>query len=101
MEDVDNPWVDDHFKSLVIDQTDAIDEAMKSEEEMGEPYVALTVNTNPAILHVETAIGPHIPLGALKQEASKVADKLHFIPYALRDNRGGKGQMRVGIRRKR
>lgn len=101
IEDIDNPWVDDHFKSLVLDPANVIDETTITGEAMGEPYVALTVNTNPSTLHVETALGPHVPLGTLEQEASEVADKLHFIPYALRDNRGGKGHMRVGIRRKR
>lgn len=101
MEDVDNPWVDDHFKSLVIDPTNAINETVVSGEVMGEPYVGLTIDTYPNILRVDTTLSPRFPLNSLKQEESKAANQLHFIPYALRDNRGGKGHMRVGIRRKR
>ncbi|KUJ12705.1 DUF1680-domain-containing protein [Mollisia scopiformis] len=101
LEDIDNPWVTDHFKSLVLDPTSTIEETNVSAEEMGEPYVALAVNTIPSILEVGTELSPHIELSAIKQETGMTSDKLHFIPYALRDNRGGKGHMRVGIRKKR
>jgi DUF1680 family protein len=33
-----------------------------------------------------------------KDEVSKDSKNLTFIPYYLRANRGGKGQMRVGLR---
>lgn len=33
-----------------------------------------------------------------RSEASKGSKDLNFIPYYLRANRGGSGQMRVGLR---
>ncbi|CZR54496.1 probable DUF1680 domain protein [Phialocephala subalpina] len=101
LEDVDNSWVTDHFKSLVLDPESPIGETKVSADEMGEPYVALTVETKAPVLDVGMELIPHVALEAIKQEASGVVGNLHFIPYALRDNRGGKGHMRVGIRRKR
>ncbi len=100
VEDADNPWVKDHFKSLILETTDSIEEAQISPEVMGEPYIALTVNNAASVLSIGKQDPPQIPAISLGSIEEPGIEKLHFIPYALRDNRGGKGMMRVGIRRK-
>lgn len=100
VEDVDNPWVNDHFKSLLLGPTKAVDEVHISADVIGEPYVQLTLNNAASILSIEKEDPPAIPCGGLVQRGMAGIEKLVFIPYALRDNRGGKGMMRVGIRNK-
>ena len=97
LEDADNSWVDDHFKSLAFDPTATVTEDLKTESEIGEPYVALTAHDAGYFLNLEPLPGPHSSLDTGVEEAVKV---LNFTPYCLRDNRGGKGHMRVGLRRK-
>lgn len=100
LEDVDNPWVNDHFKSLVLDPTATISESSVSIAELGEPYVALTARDSASFLRVDENLSPHLPLGSTTVKIDANVEQLNFIPYALRDNRGGKGHMRVGIRRR-
>ncbi|OPB43334.1 hypothetical protein A0O28_0105250 [Trichoderma guizhouense] len=99
LEDFDNPWVEDHFKSLVLDPAGNITEEVASDSELGEPCVTLTAH-NSAFLRVEESLGPLVPLGKATVKERPDVQQLKFIPYCLRDNRGGKGHMRVGIRRK-
>ncbi|KFY93391.1 hypothetical protein V498_04458 [Pseudogymnoascus sp. VKM F-4517 (FW-2822)] len=99
LEDVDNPWVNDHFKSLVFDPKAAISESEASIAGTGEPYIALTGQNFASFLGVDTSLAPQLPRESITQESDGKVDKLNFVPYALRDNRGGKGHMRVGMRR--
>jgi DUF1680 family protein len=101
LEDFDNDWVDDHFKSLVLDPAAKVEEEEGPPGEVGEPYIVLTLRNAASFIDVDKSLAPHIDRKSATQEKPSGADKLHFIPYALRDNRGGKGHMRVGIRRKR
>jgi DUF1680 family protein len=96
-EDFDNPWVDDHFKSLLLDPSGEITEKVISDSELGESCIALTAHNATSFLGVEESLGPHV---SLSKAPLKTVERLNFIPYYLRDNRGGKGHMRVGIRRK-
>ena len=100
MEDFDNAWGEDHFKSLVLDPSSIVDETQVPEKELGEPYVALTVQGVPYFLDVDRNKAQRGPFGSVAYKQTKVIESLRFIPYALRDNRGGKGHMRLGIRRK-
>jgi len=101
VEDFDNSWVDDHFKSLLLDPTAAVEEKAGAVDDVGEPYVELTVRNGASFIVVDQSHAPHMSLKSVMQDKASGADELHFIPYALRDNRGGRGHMRVGIRRKR
>lgn len=101
VEDFDNVWVEDHFKSLVLDPAAAVKEEEGPADEVGEPYVGLTVRNAASFIDVDKTLAPHMNRKSTTQGKGSGADELHFIPYALRDNRGGKGHMRVGIRRKR
>ncbi|KAK6601681.1 Non-reducing end beta-L-arabinofuranosidase [Botrytis cinerea] len=104
-EDFDNPWVDDHFKarksftsfhSLVLDTECEITE---TDVNSAEPYKELTVRDGATLFKIPQQSGPYL---AHNEDNFVKVDirRLHFIPYALRDNRGGKGHMRVGMRRK-
>jgi len=101
VEDFDNPWVEDHFKSLILDPAGEIEESPLHETEVGEPGIALAVRHAAFFLDVDGTLAPDLPFGAIGQKDRGDVKKLNFVPYALRDNRGGKGHMRVGIRRKR
>ena len=100
LEDVDNIWVDDHFKSLVLDPAAAVEENRRPADEVGEPYIGLTVRNAASFVDIDQNLAPSVTRNSATKGKASGADELHFIPYALRDNRGGKGHMRVGIRRR-
>lgn len=108
LEDVDHPWVTDHFKSLVLAPgiTDAelvskrhvVEEADKADLPLGETYVGITLK-NGGVVIPEEELAPGLEgrrVGALVEGGRSV--DLHFVPYWARANRGGRQQMRVGIR---
>ena len=109
LEDVDHPWVKDHFKSLVMAPGvtkaaaveklgDHVVEEEKRDLPLGETYVGITLKNGGLIIPQEELL-PSLEskgLGALIQGRDGV--DLHFVPYWARANRGGKHQMRVGIR---
>lgn len=99
LEDIDNPWVDDHFKSLVLDPAATISESDALILGTGEPYIALTGQNCASFLRIDANLAPQLHRGSITQKGDGTVDKLNFVPYALRDNRGGKGHMRVGMRR--
>jgi DUF1680 family protein len=102
VEDFDNPWVDDHFKSLLLNPAGKITEAVISDSKLGESCTTLTAHNATSFLESDNYRAPHMSLEVAQKTQQKYPDvqQLHFIPYCLRDNRGGKGHMRVGIRRK-
>lgn len=100
VEDVDNAWVDDHFKSLLFDTSATVTEATKTGDGILEPYVALTAYDATSFLRPNSNAGPHSS-AKLETVRNGGAEELHFVPYCLRDNRGGKGHMRVGLRQRR
>lgn len=101
VEDFDNPWVDDHFKNLLLDPSGEVTETMISDPKLGESCVSLTAHNAASFLSLEDSPGPLRSVGKAPLGEKPGVESLVFIPYCLRDNRGGKGHMRVGIRRKR
>lgn len=99
VEDFDNPWVDDHFKSLVLDQAAKVTEELSSDIDIGQQYTSLVAHSAASFIDANTQSAPFSPVGQTLLRKSSV-ERLNFTPYCLRDNRGGKGHMRVGIRRK-
>ena len=72
----------------------------------GESYVGLTAHDAYASLRTDidkTMMGPSLALDDSRNWTRKGlergAEKLHFMPYYFRANRGGKEHMRVGLRR--
>ncbi|PSR81659.1 hypothetical protein BD289DRAFT_438787 [Coniella lustricola] len=110
LEDVDHTWVTDHFKSVVlapgVTQADEdgelnkyIVEGTKTDLPLGENYTGLTMK-NGGILIPQDDLTPvlEVNTGLRALVEGKGAVDLHFFPYWARANRGGKQQMRVGIR---
>ena len=100
VEDFDNPWVDDHFKSLLINPSGEITENLISDAELGGSCITLTAHNAAPFLTIGDPPGRRIPVVKANVKEKPGVERLHFIPYYLRDNRGGRGHMRVGIRRK-
>jgi len=96
VEDADNSWVDDHFKSLLFDSSANVTESSATIGE--EEYIQMTAHDAAFFLVLNGENGPFSPTADVEKKDG--AKELHFVPYCLRDNRGGKGHMRVGLRRK-
>jgi uncharacterized protein len=108
LEDVDHPWVKDHFKSLVLapgvtkaatdNLGDYVVEGEKRDLPLGETYVGITLRKGGLVMQQEK-LQPSLESEGLTAlvHGSEAVD-LHFVPYWSRANRGGKHQMRVGIR---
>lgn len=99
VEDADNPWEENHFKDLALDTSCTVTEAVERPA-FGEEYISLTAH-NAAFRQVVKKSGPQLQLDDVAWEPETRAKELKFVPYYLRDNRGGKGHMRVGLKRKR
>ena len=103
VEDVDNPWVKDHFKSVQLDPACAVQEETITDKTSGDTLVALTVARGASVLNTgDIHACPDVEAGELKkieQSVDTVIDELKFVPYYFRANRGGRGQARVGLRR--
>ncbi|EAW07939.1 glycoside hydrolase family 127 protein [Aspergillus clavatus NRRL 1] len=96
VEDVDNDWEDDHFKRTIFDQDAPLLEEVRSTPDQ---YVAIIAQKG---VREILDISPwRRQIVAERGSAIPITDELKdlcFIPYYLRANRGGKGQMRVGLR---
>ncbi|TKA27255.1 hypothetical protein B0A54_16150 [Friedmanniomyces endolithicus] len=102
VEDFDNPWVDDHFKSLQLDPDAVVTERAVKDPSTGEEYVALDVHRGASLLPIKSLkAAPSIPWKTLSKAAAdaEVIELLHMVPYYFRSNRGGRGMARTGIRR--
>ncbi|KAI1762185.1 glycoside hydrolase family 127 protein [Hypoxylon sp. FL1150] len=98
VEDVDNPWEQDHFRNVGIRSDSEVAERDEEVDQIGERYIALrsacwirTIDDRAeSVSGVEPGLSPPETVVAAKED-------LTFIPYYLRANRGGKGHMRVGL----
>jgi uncharacterized protein len=103
VEDVDNTWVTDHFKGVLLDPACAVEEKPVTDAITGDKYVALMVKRGAKILQPERIRAePGVdvgPLDGVVRADDGVVDELHFIPYYFRASRGGRGQARVGLKR--
>ncbi|KAI5306040.1 transcription factor TFIIIB subunit brf1 [Ascosphaera pollenicola] len=103
VEDADNTWVDDHFKSVVLDT-----EVPLTESETGkvvyhmndaaetEEYVTITAKNAARFLKTDDMEGPERRTNYAVEKDRR--ETLKFAPYYIRANRGGQGMMRVGLR---
>lgn len=117
LEDVDNPWVTDHFKTLVFTPSKAfLSEAPRTDESTGETYVVVTASLiemldggvwtsrGSEFLAVEherpKGNGPGVRAEHIEVLEGNVGSELVFVPFYYRANRGGNGMMRTGLRRR-
>ncbi|KAF4986819.1 hypothetical protein FDECE_15752 [Fusarium decemcellulare] len=89
VEDADNSWETNHFKDVFIRTDSPVTEKKVTDEKTGEKYIALQSKgwKQPISTKTSFSTGGDIT----------IARDLVFVPYYFRANRGGKGQMRVGL----
>ncbi|GKT45074.1 non-reducing end beta-L-arabinofuranosidase [Colletotrichum spaethianum] len=86
VEDADHPWENNHFKDIGMKREGKVGEEWRVDRVSGEEYFALRT------------VGWERPPEALEKGKEGVKRDLVFVPFYFRANRGGKGQMRVGLR---
>ncbi|KAF4451551.1 hypothetical protein F53441_5508 [Fusarium austroafricanum] len=97
MEDADNTWEDNHFKDVGLKVGSPIKEEKRFIEGAEEEYVALRTSCwRQAVEVKEAGVAPGYTVDG-KATDNRVEEAV-FVPYYLRANRGGNGQMRVGLR---
>ncbi|KAI2624956.1 glycoside hydrolase family 127 protein [Hypoxylon sp. NC1633] len=100
VEDVDNPWEQDHFRNVGIKSDSEVTEKDEEIHKMGERYIALRSACWIRKVDDRAESAPGLEPGSCLPQAAVAAQKeLTFIPYYLRANRGGRGHMRVGLLR--
>ncbi|KAK2037629.1 DUF1680-domain-containing protein [Colletotrichum somersetense] len=86
VEDADHPWEKNHFKDMALKRGGEVEEEWRVDRGSGEGYFALKT------------VGWERSPEALARGERGVRRELVFVPFYFRANRGGKGQMRVGLR---
>lgn len=103
VEDVDNPWVEDHFKSVHIDPGCLVEEEDVKCATTGDEYVGLRVVQGAKTVDIDqSGFRPAAEIGSFRSTEAcggGTIDALRFVPYFFRANRAGRGQSRVGLRR--
>ncbi|KAF4968212.1 hypothetical protein FZEAL_10421 [Fusarium zealandicum] len=89
VEDADNPWETNHFKDVFVRTDSPVTEKTLIDEKTGEDYVALQSKC------WKQAVSNRV-LYPIEDDCAEPRD-LVFVPYYFRANRGGRGQMRVGL----
>ncbi|KAH0608355.1 uncharacterized protein H6S33_001489 [Morchella sextelata] len=89
VEDIDNSWVTDHFKTTHINLEAPFQEELVTDPKTNETYVQISMPSGGQVYDIEKYPSYY---------ASYVARDLVFIPFYFRANRGGKGHMRVGLK---
>lgn len=113
VEDYDNPWVDDHFKvrsvsfgldprlivkTVHLDSNCKIDERSVWDSDTGDKVIGLTVSEGAWLMEIEPVAG--MPwVDARRPPKLKPIKELNFVPYYFRADRGGRGHMRVGLKK--
>ncbi|KAF2014206.1 glycoside hydrolase family 127 protein [Aaosphaeria arxii CBS 175.79] len=100
VEDTDNPWVTDHFRSLQLDPKCQFIEHDVRDRSTGDEYIALRVENGVSLFKAGAVSGPSTEVKQSKamRDQGEIVEKLNFVPYFFRASRGGNGQSRVGIR---
>ncbi|KAI0015146.1 hypothetical protein F4780DRAFT_784444 [Xylariomycetidae sp. FL0641] len=98
VEDSDNPWEDEHFRNVGIKPDAEVTEQERTMDEMGERYIELrSVGWVRKMDAWDQGDGSGQLSTGFTETVVGEGKELTFIPYYLRANRGGRGQMRVGL----
>ncbi|KAI4728144.1 DUF1680-domain-containing protein [Aureobasidium sp. EXF-10728] len=98
VEDFDNTWVQDHFANVLLNPACTITEKHVQDQSSGDSFVALTVTQGASVLNTDAfEESPFLQDNGLSE--GEPLPSLEFVPYYFRANRGGKGHMRVGLKR--
>ena len=103
VEDIDNGWVKDHFKSVHLDtKSTSFSEERCDDTTLGEHYVAIKATGGiyeQCVVETTMPGAESVTFQPLEASDEKMGrNELRFVPYYLRANRGGRGQMRVGLK---
>lgn len=106
VEDVDNEWVNDHFRSTYLDPRCLTKNAVTEREIVDqslpdERYIGITVSKAAYVVDFDKLkASAFIDNEELSQtvRAARVVDELKFVPYYYRANRKGRGMARVGLK---
>lgn len=85
-----------------MDDKATVTEHDTKDKTTGDSFVSLTLKNGARRLNLN-ALEPnpellHSDLNSTVKK-SEVVSELHFVPYYFRANRGGKGHMRVGLKK--
>lgn len=98
VEDIDNEWVVNHFKDVAINTRAALlEDSRRGQRE--QDFVAICAPGAGSLIDPSSwDLLSREPTAVVDGTAPKHRQDLNFIPYYARANRGGSGQMRVGLR---
>lgn len=97
-EDADNSWEANHFKDTALSRNSPVSEESRVDETTGEEYVALRTTSWQRLLpSLDGGRSGGEPGFEASEETFGQERELVLVPYYFRANRGGKGQMRVGL----
>ena len=90
------------LQNVQLDPKSNIIEQEVTDRLTGDKYIALTVEQGASVAEVESST--FSPAGSTRaissaSQRAKIIDRLHFVPYFFRSNRGGRGHSRVGLKR--
>lgn len=106
VEDLDNEWVTDHFRSTYLDPQCLIRNAVV-EQELTDPdwpdekYMGITIKSAAYLVDFDKlGVDAFVDKEELSKtiQAAQLIEELRFVPYYYRANRGGRGMARVGLR---
>lgn len=102
-EDIDNPWVTDHFAGTQVRVDAVIHERRLSHEKCGDTSVVMLTIDNGAS-RLDTTCPAALPSFSVEESDMRSAHatpipELHLVPFFHRANRGGNGSSRVSFRR--
>ncbi|KAF2105479.1 hypothetical protein BDV96DRAFT_617774 [Lophiotrema nucula] len=89
VEDVDNPWVRDHFKGTFVDPKVKLTEETMKDDKTGDEYIRLTLEDGARGLDLsEVSAAPSMDVDELEEQMkkSKEISTLHVVPYYFRAN---------------
>jgi|SRR5690242_9436287 len=106
VEDVDNEWVSDHFRSTYVDprclaRNVVVEQEIADARWPDEKYIGITVKEAAYLVDFDKlSVDAFVEKEALNKtiETAELIEKLKFVPYYYRANRGGRGMARVGLR---
>ena len=95
VEDVDNSWApSDHFKTVMLDTSAPLEELRVDDLSNGEPSILIKAQNGARLFRInEDRCAPD----SSENVSISKPETLTFVPFYARANRGGRGQMRVGL----
>lgn len=98
-EDVDNSWVDDHFKSIcLLKDNIKLKEYERDDVLSDETIVGIRVSARKLKIGKTLESAPAGDVSEVGKWEKGWRERVEFVPYYARANRGGREMMRVGFR---